>query len=348
MTAPRTCAYCGDHLDAGERCDCQDQVQAAETVEAVEVKDEAPVAEKAEAPAVETFEEGSMEFVMGNSLQELPATIDFNFEALKLGLTRSLAHYEGLVVSEGDIKGAKADRARLNELRTALETKRKEVKAECLKPYNDFERKVKELVALVDKPIEAIDTQLKAYEERRREEKLANIQDAYVEIIGNLREMVPFGRVWQAQWYNSTVSLKKIRESLMATRLQVERELNILETVESEFTEAVKLKYLQTLDLTAALNERNRLKEETEKLRTYEQQQRTKTVLENLEGATPAVSQQVTEVAEQEPIPEVVPVPTEPEPEKVYLLRFECRLTKAQAAELSAWLRVHNISYHRI
>lgn len=348
MTAPRTCVYCGDHLDAGERCDCQDRVQVAETVEAVEVKDEAPVVEEVEAVASEAIENGSMEFIMGNSLQELPSTIDFNFEALKLGLTRSLAHYEGLVVSEGDIKGAKADRARLNELRTALEAKRKEVKSECLKPYNDFERKVKELVELVDKPIAAIDIQLKVFEDRRREEKFVSIQNAYDEIIGDLRDIVPFERVWQAQWYNSTVSLKKIRDSLMATRLRVERELQILETVESEFVEAVKLKYLQTLDLTAALNERNRLKEEAEKLRAYERQQRTKTVLENLEGATPAASQQVTEVVEQEPIPEVVPVPTEPEPEKVYLLRFECRLTKAQAAELSAWLRERNISYHRI
>lgn len=348
MTAPRTCAYCGDHLDAGERCDCQDRVQAAETVEAVEVRDEAPVVEEVEAVASEAIENGSMEFIMGNSLQELPSTIDFNFEALKLGLTRSLAHYEGLVVSEGDIKGAKADRARLNELRTALEAKRKEVKAECLKPYNDFERKVKELVGLVDKPIAAIDTQLKVFEDCRREEKLVSIQNAYDEIIGDLRDIVPFERVWQAQWYNSTVSLKKIRDSLTETRGRVQRELQILETVESEFVEAVKLKYLQTLDLTVALDERNRLKEEAEKLRAYEQQQRTKAVLEKLEGVDPTVSQQVTEVTEQEPISETVPVLTEPEPEKVYLLRFECRLTKTQAAELSAWLRERNISYNRI
>ena len=103
----------------------------------------------------------SMEFVMGNSLETLPKTIDFNFEELKGQLAESLALYTGLVVTEDGIKGAKEDRAKLNKLREALENKRKEVKRECMAPYTDFEAKVKELVGLIDQPIAAIDAQLK-------------------------------------------------------------------------------------------------------------------------------------------------------------------------------------------
>ena len=94
----------------------------------------------------------SMEFVMGNSLETLPKTIDFNFEELKGQLAESLALYTGLVVTEDGIKGAKEDRAKLNKLREALENKRKEVKRECMAPYTDFEAKVKELVGLIDQP----------------------------------------------------------------------------------------------------------------------------------------------------------------------------------------------------
>ncbi len=47
----------------------------------------------------------SMEFVMGNSLETLPKTIDFNFEELKGQLAESLALYTGLVVTEDGIKG---------------------------------------------------------------------------------------------------------------------------------------------------------------------------------------------------------------------------------------------------
>ena len=43
-----------------------------------------------------------------------------------------------------------------DKLREALETKRKEVKKECMAPYTDFEGKVKELVGLIDKPLSLI------------------------------------------------------------------------------------------------------------------------------------------------------------------------------------------------
>ena len=69
----------------------------------------------------------SMEFVMGNSLEALPKTIDFNFEELKTQLASSLELYTGLVVTEDGIKSAKEDRAKLNKLREALETDRKSV-----------------------------------------------------------------------------------------------------------------------------------------------------------------------------------------------------------------------------
>lgn len=156
----------------------------------------------------------SMEFVMGNSLEALPKTIDFNFEELKTQLASSLELYTGLVVTEDGIKSAKEDRAKLNKLREALETKRKEVKKECMAPYTDFEGKVKELVCLIDKPIAAIDAQLKTYEEQRRADKRAAVKEIYDETIGTLYPLLPFDKLWRDEWYNTGVSMKKIREAI--------------------------------------------------------------------------------------------------------------------------------------
>ena len=160
----------------------------------------------------------SMEFVMGNSLEALPKTIDFNFEELKGQLAESLALYTGLVVTEDGIKGAKEDRAKLNKLREALENKRKEVKRECMAPYTDFEAKVKELVGLIDQPIAAIDAQLKEYEEKRRADKRAAILEIYEETVGELRALLPFEKLWQDTWYNTSVTMKKRPSSRRRTR----------------------------------------------------------------------------------------------------------------------------------
>lgn len=322
MTAPRICDRCGAALDAGETCDCKED---------------------------DTM---SMEFVMGNSLEALPKTIDFNFEELKSQLAESLSLYTGLVVTEDSIKAAKEDRAKLNKLREALDTKRKEVKKECMAPYNDFEAKVKELLGLIDKPIAAIDGQLKEFEEKRRAAKRADILAIYEETVGELRPLLPFDKLWRDEWYNTGVSMKKIREAIISAEDKAASDLEVLSTVESEFAEAVKLKYLEALDLNAALTERARLQERAAKLREYEEQQRARAA--NLPEAERAAAS--ARGAEQTPDPAASaeqagtwePGGGEAVEETVYLLRFECQVTRGQAAELAAWLKARNISYRRI
>lgn len=294
----------------------------------------------------------SMEFVMGNSLETLPKTIDFNFEELKGQLAESLALYTGLVVTEDGIKGAKEDRAKLNKLREALENKRKEVKRECMAPYTDFEAKVKELVGLIDQPIAAIDAQLKEYEEKRRADKRAAILEIYEETVGELRALLPFEKLWQDTWYNTSVTMKKVREAIVAAEDKAASDLEVLATVESEFAEAVKIKYLEHLDLNEALMERSRLQERAKRLREYEAQR-------TAQAANLAEEQRKAEAtrgAEQTPDPAAnaaqagtwEPGGGEAVEEAIYLLRFECQVTKDQAAELSRWLKERNISYRRI
>lgn len=280
----------------------------------------------------------SMEFVMGNSLEALPKTIDFNFEDLKQQLAASLELYTGMVVTEDNIKDAKDDRARLNKLREALENKRKEVKRECMAPYTDFEAKVKELVGLIDRPISAIDGQLKGFEEKRRAEKRAAILEVYEDTVGELRALLPFDKLWRDEWYNTSTSMKKIRAAIVETENKVHSDLEILSTVESEFIDAVKLKYLEGLDLNTALAERARLQEQAKRLREYEDQQRVRAAQEAPQPPAPApVVQEAAEVPELER-GEV----------QVYRLCFECQVTREQAAELAAWLKARNIPYRRI
>lgn len=288
----------------------------------------------------------NFELVMNTDLETaLPKTIDFNFEGLKIALSDSLKLYRGLVVTEDSIKPAKDDRARLNKLREALEAKRKDVKRECLAPYNDFERKVKELVGMIDEPISAIDGQLKIFEEKRREAKRAEVESLYKEAVGDLADILPFPRVWEESWYNVGVSIKKISEAITAKVDKVKNDLAILSTVESEFTEAVKLKYIDTLDLAVALQERARLQDQARRLREYEEKK----------AAEAAAAAQ--NIPEAQPEPSQVPEPEQPkithpeeleQIESVYLLRFECLVTREEAKLLSEYLNTHNIKYRRI
>ena len=286
----------------------------------------------------------TLEFVMQTDLSTaLPAVLEFNFEDLKKALAERMELYRGLVVTEDGIKAAKQDRADLNKLREAIEAKRKEVKKACMAPYTEFEGRVKELVQLVDAPIAAIDGQLKEYEEKRRAEKRAEIAAIYEETVGELKGILPFERLWRDEWYNTAWSMKKIREAIVAAEGKTASDLEVLSTVESEFAEAVRLKYLEALDLNAALAERARLQERAAKLREYEEQRRRAA---ESEAANVPEAERAEAAAKDAGQAEAAPA-TGAE-ETVYLLRFECQLTRSQAMELSAWLKARNISYRRI
>lgn len=286
----------------------------------------------------------TLEFVMQTDLATaLPAVLEFNFEDLKKALAERMELYRGLVVTEDGIKAAKQDRADLNKLREAIEAKRKEVKKACMAPYTEFEGRVKELVQLVDAPIAAIDGQLKEYEEKRRAEKRAEIAAIYEETVGELKGILPFDRLWRDEWYNTAWSMKKIREAIVAAEGKTASDLEVLSTVESEFAEAVRLKYLEALDLNAALAERARLQERAAKLREYEEQRR-----RAAEAEVANVPEAERAEAAAKDAGQAEAAPAMGAEETVYLLRFECQLTRSQAAELSAWLKDRNISYRRI
>lgn len=122
-----------------------------------------------------------MEFKITNPTDETGylKSIEFNFDEMKTELSANLEKYRNLVITEEKTKEAKADRAKLNSLKTAIENKRKEIKKLCLEPYNNFEIKVKELVALIDEPILQIDTQIKNFEEQAKNEKKKLLKDYF-------------------------------------------------------------------------------------------------------------------------------------------------------------------------
>lgn len=280
-----------------------------------------------------------MEFVMSTDLNTaLPKVIGFNFEELKAELTARLDYYNSLVVTEDTIKEGKAERAKLSKLREAVETKRKEVKREYMAPYTDFESKVNELVAIIDAPIAAIDGQLKAFDDLRREDKRAEIRKAYETIVpAEIQAIVPLERIFDPKWLNATVKTKAVEAELTTMVQQTEDDLQVLDMVEPEFAASVRARYMETLNIGAALRYKQTLVAAAEAAKRRAEAM-----------AAPAAAP----AHEPEPVQEAPAAPAEPElveePVKLYRLRLEFRLTQDQANALKHFLEANNIDYMKI
>ena len=209
-----------------------------------------------------------MELILKTDLETaIPSVIDWNHEALKKELSERLAHYNNLVVTEDAIKDAKADRAKLNKLRTAIDDKRKDVKKTFLKPYEDFEKRVKEILSLIDRPIAAIDAQTKAFDEAQLNDKRNTLAAFYTANIGELREILPLEKVLPPKWENKGETIINITQQMLDVMNRVKNDLGIIKAMKLDFEQNVLDVYLRTLDMSAALAEKTRMEEQAERLK---------------------------------------------------------------------------------
>ncbi|MGX8701546.1 DUF1351 domain-containing protein [Caproiciproducens sp.] len=242
-----------------------------------------------------------MELIMTTDLaKELPKQIDFNHEQLKTELSEKLKYYNALVVTEDSIKSAKDDRAKLNKLKTALDDKRKEVKKDCLTPFEDFEKKVKELIGMIDEPITAIDTQLKVFDEQKKAEKEGQIKAFYLANIHELETLLPLEKIYNPKWLNSGYKMADIADEITKTIFKVKNDINIIKAFGVECEQQMLDTFLRTLDMSAAMAEKTRWEEQQKRLKEYEESQR-KAAAEKAAEESKQPAPQVIETTFSEP-----------------------------------------------
>lgn len=196
--------------------------------------------------------------------------IEWNHEEIKKEVAEKVSYYANLIYSDDQIKEAKADRAKLNKFVQALEAKRKEVKKQCLAPYEDFERKLKEITAIVNEPIMMIDQQVKGYEEQKKAEKQVKIRELFENAV--FPDWVKFEQVFDAKWLNATVPMTSINKELIEKLERIESDLSTLSNLPEFAFEAVDV-YKTTLDLGRAVNEAHRMSEQAKRKAEYEAEQ---------------------------------------------------------------------------
>lgn len=269
---------------------------------------------------------------------KIPQKIEFNFEELKQEITAKVGLYKNMVYTDETIKEAKADKATLNKFVTALEDKRKEVKKECLQPYESFEKQVKELVAIVNEPVKLIDSQVKTYEEKIKSEKKAEIK-TYWESTEH-PEWLTCKRIFDPKWLNASVSMKKVQEAINERLAEIKTHITTIGMLPDFAFEALET-YKNTLDINSAIAEGQRLADIQK--RKVEAQERAKREAELAEKAK----------EEQKKTESIVSYPetaaqyeTMTAPKKQWV-KFAAYITAQEAGELAAFFKSKNIEFKK-
>lgn len=204
---------------------------------------------------------------------KLPAEMTFNYEELKAEITEKANLYANLVFTKEQLPEAKADRAKLNKLKKALNDERLKREREYMQPFNDFKCKINEIIKIIDEPVKAIDGQIKTFEELKKAEKLEKIKEYFNEV--NKYEWLTLEKILNEKWLNASTSMKAIQEELDKILRTIKSDLYLLETLPEYSFEAIELyKDILNLELAAErsvyLRELDKKKAEAEKEKKQE------------------------------------------------------------------------------
>ena len=179
-----------------------------------------------------------------------PGAISFNYEELKAEIVEKAQEYAAAVYTADNIGFAKADRAKLNKLKTALNEERLKREHEFMKPFAEFKEQIADLIKIIDEPIKAIDTQVKAFEENERLDKKGDCIEVFASIPHP--EWLDYEQIENPKWYNKTTSLASVKDEMEGTIQKVKSECEMIQNYCPNPDAALAL-YRQNLNLKTAM-----------------------------------------------------------------------------------------------
>lgn len=162
-----------------------------------------------------------------------PAVIEFNHEEIERELETNLKKYEGLVFSEENATDLRKTIAELRKGKNAVDRYRIDTKKKLNEPVKEFENKCKQLDKRFDNVITPLVEQQKEFEEKRRAEKLKEVEAIRLEHIENygLAEEYHNQVTIDDSMLTKSASIKQVRDTL---EFQVQKLKNEQDKKESD------------------------------------------------------------------------------------------------------------------
>ena len=260
--------------------------------------------------------------------QLIPKMLAWNNTELLAKVEETLKQYDGVKYDDSSINLAKKDRAQLNAFCKVLNDERVKIGKIYSSPYDKFKSEVDEVISRVKVVSERIATQVQAYELKKQEEKQNAIIEYYKEVVGEFSGCIPYERVHQAKWLNVTTSMKSIKQEINAVLENARNAVIAIEALKSEDESTLKAFYFRTLNLSAALMENERLKQERAKIAELKAKQQAQSIAQA--EVKPAVAKTVEKKT------------------NLQIVKFQVEGTVAQFKSLQQFLRENNIKYSAI
>lgn len=242
-------------------------------------------------------------------------------------------YYSKLVFTEAQKDEAAQERANINKAIKKIADYRKNIISEFKKPIEVFETTAKETEKILKETSDFVDLQVKNFENKEKNIRKENAKKIYEEIIEELKDVVPFEKIFNEKWLNKgswkeNNTSPMIEEEINSIKEKVRTGLKAIEELHSEFELEVKNTFLQDYSLENAIFKNTQLIER-------------KQALSKVEEKKEEVVQEKVETMLKEEVKEDVS-----DPILTYTLKITAPLTKQKA--LKKFLELNNMSFEKV
>lgn len=220
-----------------------------------------------------------------------------NYEPLKAAAQDMAAVYGSQLVSADAIKDAKTDMAMLRKLAKSASDMRIKIEREHAAKIATVTKQLKEVAGIFTDAAAKIDSQVKAYDEERKAARLEEIRQIYAEEIGDMADIIPFDKLYRAEWLNKTTTDKTVRGDIQTAVINAQTGIEQIKGLGSPHENAILSAFLDKLSLADALAAKKRLEDmdAAMKRRQEEEARKAEEAVKTVENVVEAIKEAVTE-----------------------------------------------------
>ena len=272
----------------------------------------------------------------------LPEKIIFNYEELKEGISAKVAHYKNLVYTDDQIKEAKEDRANLNKLKKALNDERIRLEKEYMIPFNTFKAQLNEIIKIIDEPVTMIDSQVKEYQENKKEDKRKEIVAYFDSVKEKLPDEIGLESIFNTKWLNESVSMKSVKKEIDDIVCKIQVDISTINDL-GELSFYALEKYFKSHNLNDSILFAKEQIELEKKKAEFENKNEEMDPVEPLEE--PEIVPEIEEIPSYEPEDNFIP--DFREPERAWMA-LRVNVSEEEKKLLIGFLREHNFDFKEI
>ena len=191
--------------------------------------------------------------------------ISSNLDEVAEAVRAAADEYRGIVITPDAIAEGKKTLAALRKEKASLDADRKKIKKAWMAPYEEWEKKAKEIIALYDEPEEALNAQMKAYEADRIAEKQERIRNIH-ESFGSISEFFPLSRIYNPKWENVGYTEADILSDMETERDFAEMKITAVKAMNSKYEEDGLRVLKETGDFQKAVDKMTEMQEQEKRI----------------------------------------------------------------------------------